>query len=125
MSERFVSRRHVILGEVERAFTRSVRQAAQLAERKAPRRSGRLRGSGHVERRGLFRARIVFDAPYATAQEKGAFITPRRGKTLHFKVGGRWVSVKAVRLRAQPYLRPAGDAWPRLFTEELRRESRS
>ena len=44
---------------------------------------------------------------YGRMQEFGWTIKPKRSKYLTFKINGRWVRTKKVRIKAQPYLRPA------------------
>jgi hypothetical protein len=54
----------------------------------------------------------VFDIAYALAQELGAIIRPVKAKALAIpQPGGGVRFVKQVTIPAQPYLRPAADAW--------------
>lgn len=54
----------------------------------------------------------VFDVVYALAQELGAIIRPVKAKALAIpQPGGGVRFVKQVTIPAQPYLRPAADAW--------------
>jgi phage virion morphogenesis protein len=41
---------------------------------------------------------------YALIHQKGGEITPKKGKYLKFKVGGKWVNAKKVTIKARPYL---------------------
>jgi len=101
-----------------RAFWLSVDDMQRQASKNAPRRTGRLAGSGRIEKLGETAARVIFDRIYATAQEKGAWIAPKHGqKVLHIPVAGGFRSVKGVRLPARHYLKAAGDAWGKTFIQ--------
>ena len=44
---------------------------------------------------------------YTRFLEKGAFIKPKHGKCLHFKINGEWKTVSSVTIPAKPFLGPA------------------
>jgi len=113
---RIESRRAQIVAYANRAFWLSVEDMRRQASKNAPKRSGRLAGSGRIEKIGPTDARVIFDRIYATAQEKGAWIAPKHGqKVLHIPVAGGFRSVRGVRLPPKHYLKAAGDAWGRTF----------
>jgi hypothetical protein len=121
----------------QRAFDRSLEDALRYAKRKAPGGAGgHLASTGSIERSGPLKAKIVFSAPYAKAQETGAFIKPKHGqrflripiapKSARTYTGGSvtaWRTVRGVRIPAHPYLRPMARTWPRQLRTELRREA--
>ena len=84
----------------------------------ADRSQGNLRRNINVIQRMGAQASVTVTArtPYARAQEYGAFITPKRGRYLHFiGKGGDDVFTRAVTLPPRPYMRPAYEAlWPEL-----------
>lgn len=59
--------------------------------------------------RGRVKIFIGTNLEYAAIHEFGGEITPKRARALRFKVKGEWVTVKRVRITAQPYMRPAFD----------------
>ncbi|MCA1570311.1 MAG: hypothetical protein LC798_08345 [Chloroflexi bacterium] len=79
----------------------------------------------HAERLGPFHGRIGSTKPYAKAQEKGAYITPRKGRVGR---NGRPAALKAangrfykwVRLPAQRYLAKTGRQWGSILVARLR-----
>jgi phage virion morphogenesis protein len=57
------------------------------------------------------------NAMYALIHQKGGTITPKKGKYLKFKVGGKggkggnWISAKQVTIKARPYLGISKSDW--------------
>lgn len=111
----FVSNRERILREVEEAFWRSADDVLDDAQQGA--RSTRLASSGSVERRGHLQARILFDAAFAKARERGAFIAPRNRRVLKFADGTFRMQA---RLPKKPYLVPAARHWGSHLLARLR-----
>jgi len=75
--------------------------------------SGRLRSAVRREKRGgpwpaPIEARVYMPPPseggpvYARIHETGGIIRPRRFQFLRFKVGGRWVRARQVRIPSRP-----------------------
>ena len=120
---RFESFRAEFNAEVEREFVASTEDAARVAraQRGAP-------SDTRAEQLGRLRARIGSSKAYARAQERGAYIVPRRGRSgrngrppaLRLHNGG---FAKFTRLPARRYLAKAGAAWSSLFTARLRRRA--
>jgi len=85
-------------------------------EARVPVRTGRLRQSIQVRLSGQ-EITVGPDTPYAGYVEFGTkphVIEAKNGKSLAFTMGGRTVLVKKVNhpgTRAQPYVRPAFEAW--------------
>lgn len=111
----FVSNREQILRDVEEAFWHSADDV--LDEARAGAKSNRLASSGSVEHRGHLRARILFDARFAKARERGAFIKPRNRRALHFADGTFRMQA---RLPKKPYLVPAARRWGMHLLARLR-----
>jgi hypothetical protein len=111
----FASNRERILRDVEEAFWQSAEDVLADAQRRA--KSSRLASSGSVERRGHLQARILFDAPFAKARERGAYIAPKRRRALKFADGGFRM---AARLPKKPYLVPAAKRWGTHLVARLR-----
>lgn len=117
---RFESFRRELDARIEHAFVLSTQDAARFsaAQRGSP-------SDTRAEQLGRLRARIGSSKPYALAQERGAYIVPRRGRVgrngrppalrLH---NGTYT--KRVRLPARRWLAKAGRAWDSLFTQRLR-----
>jgi len=87
--------------------------------------SDRLRSSVRREKKGgpwpaPIEARVYMPPPseggpvYARIHEFGGVIRPRRFIYLHFKVGGRWVRARQVRIPARP-------VWAKSFEESRER----
>lgn len=79
-------------------------------------RSGALRGSIRLKNYiqmtpgGIGEATITAGnskVPYARIHEQGGIIRARNAPFLVFRVGGRWIKTKQVRIPARPYLQPA------------------
>jgi len=70
-----------------------------------------------AERLGPLHGRIGSSKPYAKAQEKGAYITPKRRRALKF-VSGRF-SMRA-RIPAKHYLAKTGRRWGAILVPRLR-----
>jgi hypothetical protein len=77
---------------------------------------GALTGSVRVHRLGPGRWRIGSDHPGAMAQERGAFVRPKRRRALKFN--GRWAM--HARIPAKHWLSRAGVQAPRLIGQRLR-----
>lgn len=115
------SRSTEFLRSVERAFSRGLEDAADVAD-KLPGSPSDLR----AQQLEPFRGRIGSTRPYAKAQEKGAYIRPRRGRSTR---SGRPPAVKYHdgrirrwgRLPAQRYLEKTGKRWGRILGAALRR----
>ena len=108
------------LEQVDRNFGRALEDAADLA--------ARLPGSPsdlHAEHLGHLHGRIGSGKAYAMAQERGAFITPRKGRrgrngrpaALRSEAGRFY---KWIRVKGQRYLRRTGREWGRLLATRLR-----
>lgn len=83
------------------------------AKEKAPKKSTNLARSIHAGEPEVGasggRIEVGTDMIYARIQEYGGEIEAKEGGWLVFQIGGHWVRVKSVTLKAQPYLRPAFD----------------
>lgn len=115
------SRSDEFLASVEADFGRALEDAADHA--------ANLPGSPsdlRADRTGPLTGRIGSSRAYAKAQEKGAYITPRRGRVGR---NGRPAALKAangrfykwIRLPAQRYLAKTGGKWGDLLSTQLRR----
>lgn len=111
----FHSQRDQVLHEIEAAVRASQDDVLRDAQKRAG--SKQLASSGKVDRIGPTKARIVFDAPFAKARERGAYIVPHRRKALRFANGD--FSMHA-RLRKHPYLVPAARRWGTRLLARLR-----
>ena len=108
------------VAKVDRDFGRALEDAAEHA--------GKLPGSPsdlRAEHLGPFRWRIGSQKAYAMPQEKGAYITPRKGRIGR---NGRPAALRAangrfykwLRLPAQRYLAKTGKQWGRILAARLR-----
>lgn len=117
----FESHADDFLGKVDRDFDQALEDAAEHA--------AALPGSPsdlHAEHTGRLRGRIGSDKAYAKAQERGAFITPKKGRrgrngrpAALRSSSGRFY--KRVRIPAQRYLAKTGKEWGRILPARLRR----
>lgn len=88
--------------------------------------TGHLRGSIEMQVYGDKKVIVGTDLIYGPIHEFGGTIKAKNKPYLTFKVGGRWVRVKSVKITPKPYLTPAfeklakGDA-QKIFNEELLR----
>lgn len=116
----FTSRADEFMAGVDRDFGHALEDAADHA--------ANLPGSPsdlRAERLGPFHGRIGSSKAYALAQEKGAYITPRKGRIGR---NGRPAALKAangrfykwIRLPAQRYLAKTGKQWGRMLGARLR-----
>ena len=117
---RFESNAADFMRSVERQFAGALDDAADHA--------GKLPGSPsdlRAQQLDPFRGRIGSTKPYAKAQEKGAYITPKARSTrtgrppaIRFRDGRirRWS-----RLPAQRYLAKTGKRWGSILVARLRR----
>ncbi len=94
-------------------FDQFAKEVAEQA-RKNVKSQGRLAQSISGRATGDDEAIVEATAPYARAQEYGAYITPRgratksgRPPMLRFTVGGRTVYARAVRIPAKGYMKKA------------------
>lgn len=97
-----------------------VAAAVRLAADDAARYAGGLPGSPsdlHAEDLRPNVSRIGSNRPYAKAQERGAFIVPRRGRALHFS-DGRWRP--RARIKPKRYLARTGRRWGEFLLGRLR-----
>lgn len=79
----------------------------QGARRRAPVRTGALRGSIDTEFHGAYAFEVgPNQPPYDVVQEYGAVIKPRRAKALRFEIGGEVIFAKRVVVPARPYMEP-------------------
>lgn len=109
-----------LLASVDRDFRAALEDAADYASRQ-PGAPSDLR----AEHLGRLRGRIGSSKPYAKAQERGAFITPRKGRrgrngrppALRSESGRFY---KWIRIRPQRYLAKTGKQWGRLIGSRLR-----
>lgn len=109
-----LSRLERIPGGLDRAQKRFLETAgdrlATSVRLAAPKKSGDLAASIRSQTIGATRLRIHTGSPYAKAQDKGAYITPKGHPFLRFSGAGGQVFVRAVRLPAtnffQKGLRP-------------------
>lgn len=101
-------------------FLAGVAARVQLAADDAARYAAMLPGSPsdlHAQHIGPLRHRIGSNAPYAKAQERGAFIRARRGRALHF-ANGLWRPF--ARIRPKRYLAKTGARWGTFILGRLR-----
>lgn len=73
----------------------------------APVLTGALRNSMRVDAKavgGKAEAEISVNVVYARIQEFGGTIYPRKGKYLKFRVNGKWINAKQVKIRGKHYL---------------------
>lgn len=112
----------------ELAFARALDECVGDAKRRAPVRVGLLRGSIHSEMLGRMRARFGSQLRYAWMRERGGTIVPVRARMLSWidPITGRRVFAKKVVQRPggprqgyQPYIKPAGDQFPKFMLEHL------
>ena len=95
----------------------------------APYKTGNLKRSITLRVEGVQRAIVGTNLVYARIHDQGGEISAKNAKYLTFKVGGKWVRVKRVRIKpvnGKGYLTPAfnklveGDA-EKIFTEEIKK----
>ena len=109
------------LAKIDREFRQAGEDAAEHA--------ARLPGSPsdlRFEHLGPLRGRIGSSKRYAKAQERGAFITPKKGRRGR---NGRPAALRSsrgrfykwVRIPAQRYLAKTGKEWGRILPARLRR----
>lgn len=111
------------LADVEARFRASAEDVRQEAARRS--RSSQIAASGRVEQVTPGVLRVIFDAAFAKARERGAYIRPRRGRrgrsgrpaVLRFEDG---TFRPFARLRRHPYLEPAGRLWGDILLARLR-----
>lgn len=94
---------------INKALRKVGDRAQQDARRFAPVKRGQLRRS--IQKRMGHRFIIIgTDLKYAPVHEFGATITPKKAKTLAFKVNGKWVFAKRVvipKYKGRGYFNPA------------------
>lgn len=118
---RVESYRAQFLERVNSAWVDALKETASVADR-LPGSPSDLR----AEVTGRMRGRFGSDQPYAKAQERGAYITPRRGRSGR---GGRRPMLKfadgkfrpRARIRPKRYLAQAAAQWPGILLSHLRR----
>ena len=111
------------LGEVRTAFRASAGDVEEEAGRRS--RSSTIAASGSVDEIGPGALRVSFNAPFAEARERGAYIRPRKGRRgrngrpamLTFADGSFRPSA---RIRQHPFLEPAGRMWDGFLMARLR-----
>jgi len=92
---------------LNKLLRKSVLLVQNEAKKNAPFETGSLRRSITHEVKNLT-GTVGTDLVYARIQEEGGDITPKTKKYLRFKTkGGNWVTTKKVRIKKQPYLKPA------------------
>lgn len=109
-----------MLESYRQRFLSSVEAKVALAVEDAARYSAALPGSPsdlHVVQLGPGRWLIGSNRRYAKAQERGAYIVPKRGRALHFR-DGRWRP--RARLKAKHYLAKTGHRWSLFVRTRLR-----
>ena len=98
-------------GATRKAIGFSLRQSVLLvqntAKRKAPHMRGDLRRSITHKINGIKSAKVGTNKVYAAIQEFGGIIRPKKGPYLWFKIKGKLVRAKQVKIPAHPYMRPA------------------
>lgn len=136
LSRKLQALQRVTRGQMlEKAVVAGALIVQNAAKQRAPYRTGNLRRSIHIgghsdlasdfggSSAGQIEGPVINDTrvevfvgtnvEYARQREFGGTITPRNGRFLTFQVGAknsrRWVRVRSVNQRAQPYLRPAID----------------
>ena len=100
-------------GQLERRQRRFLGELGDLVVEAARRNIGAGHEGGRLAR--SIRRHVLSDsvaevragAAHARAQERGAYITPVRGLFLRFRIEGRWIFAKAVRLKPKLYLHRA------------------
>lgn len=109
---RIESRVPQFLGRVRTQFAAAIDDAGEEARHRpgAP-------SDTHGEVTGPLTGRIVSNKPGARAQERGAYITPKRARALRFADGT--FSMHA-RIRGKHYLRKTGRRWGRILVPRLR-----
>ena len=93
-----------------KAVTEGAYQIADRARMNAPVKKSTLKNSMAVSTKAVHggaEAEILFQTPYARIQEFGGTIYPRKGKYLKFRVNGKWVNAKQVKIRGKHYLNNA------------------
>jgi phage gpG-like protein len=97
---------------VKTTILRASLEVQTKAQEYAPRLTGDLSRSIAVKiEDGGMTGRIGTNKVYARIQEYGGVIVPKRAKFLAFKVNGKWVRAKKVRIpqyKGRGYLTPAG-----------------
>jgi len=102
----------VLRRAMEDGLERAGLYAQSEAVQRAPVRTGTLRRGIQLRREfSTKRKRVIVGVngktiPYARIQEYGGIIVPKNKKFLAFKVNGKMVFAKKVRIPAHPYIRP-------------------
>lgn len=112
------------LADVGDAFDDAVDDTLDDARRRAPRVTGKWQRSierSPTEHRGdRLEAAIGSNLVSAKVHERGGYITPKRGEYLVIpQPDGSVRKVKAVRIRAQPAIEPAGRGFGHRFLARL------
>lgn len=96
--------------DITSAIKKSLWQSSMLVRReatkRAPYQTGTLRRS-IVEKVNWMKATVGTNLVYAKIHEYGWIIKPKRWKYLRFKIWGRRVTTKQVRIKKKPYMTPA------------------
>jgi HK97 gp10 family phage protein len=116
-------------GPTDRATERTARRISTTASINAPKESGRLVNSIHVEKQADGVWLVVVGVDYGADVEYGTaaeYIYPDEADALRFEVDGEIVFAARVEAApAQPYLRPAIEEHRQEFPEEVVSEIRS
>lgn len=99
------------------------------ARRRAPKRTGKFAASiQHTPTRniaGVYMSLVGSTMSSARVKEKGGYMQARKHSTLFIpQADGSVRRPRAVRVRAQPTIVPAGRMWPEFMTGRLREQSR-
>ena len=95
------------------ALSEITKTAASLA----PYMSGNLRGSLNPKMTAFLKGRVGTPVIYAAIQERGGIIKAINKPYLRFRINGRWVSVKQVKIEGKYYLRGSLEDAKTWFTE--------
>lgn len=119
--------------ESKKAFTIGMRRVGDelrnRASAAAPYKTGNLKRSITISEASSTHVTVGTNLVYARIHDLGGDIEPKKGKYLRFKIGGRWVSVKHVRInpyKGKGYLTPAFDEMvhgkaAEILTEEIQK----
>lgn len=119
--------------KAKKAFTIGLRRIGDdlrnNASAAAPYKSGNLKRSITISDSSSTHVTVGTNLVYARIHDQGGDVYPKKGKYLKFKIGGRWVSVKHVRInpyKGKGYLTPAFDEMVHgkaadILTEEIQR----
>jgi hypothetical protein len=108
-----------------RAFDVAIEDTLTDARQRAPKRTGAFARSLELseieDSAGRLSVRLGSSMSSARVKEAGGYIEARNSQYLVFDAGQGVRKVKAVRIKAQPTVVPAGRAFPQRMTDALRR----